>query len=75
MVQTMTEIKDILKLSIDERIHLVQTIWDSIATDTEASEISEEHKEILDERLMAHKNNPDDVLSWGEVKKSVKKIL
>ena len=65
----MTEIKDILKLSIDERIHLVQTIWDSIATDTEMSEISEEHKKILDERLKAHKNNPDDVVSWGEVKR------
>ena len=71
----MTEIKDILKLSIDERIHLVQTIWDSIAIDTEVSEISEEHKKILDERLEAHKNNADDVVSWGEVKKSVKKIL
>lgn len=72
MAQSMTEIKDILKLSIDERIHLVQTIWDSIATDTEVSEITEEHKKILDERLKAHKNNPDDVVSWGEVKKSVK---
>ncbi len=71
----MTEIKDILKLSIDDRIHLVQTIWDSIAADTEVSEISEEHKKILDERLEAHKNNPNDVVSWDEVKKSVKKIL
>ena len=71
----MTEIKDILKLSIDERIHLVQTIWDSIAMDTEVSEISEEHKKILDERLEAHRNNADEVVGWGEVKKSVKKIL
>ena len=71
----MTEIKDILKLSIDERIHLVQTIWDSIAADAEVSEISEEHKQLLDERLEAHKNNPNDVVSWDEVKKSVKKIL
>jgi len=71
----MTEIKDILKLSVDERIHLVQTIWDSIAADTEVSEISEEHKKILDERLKAHKNNPHDVVGWDEVKKSVKKIL
>ncbi len=71
----MTEIKDILKLSIDERIHLVQTIWDSIAADTELTEISEEHKKILNERLEAHKNNPKDIVSWEEVKKSVKKIL
>jgi len=71
----MTEIKEILKLSVDERIHLVQTIWDSIAIDSEVSEISTEHKKILEERLLAHKNNPNDVVSWEEVKKSVKKIL
>ena len=75
MQQTMTEIKNILKLSVDERIHLVQTIWDSIAADTEISEISEEHKKILDERMEAHEKNPDDVVSWDQVKKSVKKIL
>jgi putative addiction module component (TIGR02574 family) len=71
----MTEIKEILKLSVDERIHLVQTIWDSIAADTQESEISEEHKEILNERLEAHKKNPDDVVKWEEIKKSVRKIL
>jgi putative addiction module component (TIGR02574 family) len=75
MAQTMTEIKDILKLSVDERIHLVQTIWDSIAVDTEVTEISDDHKKILDERLEAHKNNPNDIVSWDDVKKSVKKIL
>lgn len=71
----MTELKDILKLSVSDRIHLVQTIWDSIAMDTEISEISGEHKKILDERMKAHENNPNDVVSWEEVKKSVKKIL
>jgi putative addiction module component (TIGR02574 family) len=71
----MTEIKKILKLSVDERIHLVQTIWDSIAIDSEVSDISTEHKKIIDERLRAHKNNPNDVVSWEEVKKSAKKIL
>ncbi|NBC84353.1 MAG: hypothetical protein GVY19_13370 [Bacteroidetes bacterium] len=69
------EIKNILKLSVDERIHLVQTIWDSIATEAEESEISKEHKKILDDRLTAHENNPENVVSWEEVKKSVKKIL
>ena len=71
----MTEIKNILKLSIDERIHLVQTIWDSIASDAEISEISKDHKKVLDERIMAHKKSPGDVVNWEEVKKSDKKIL
>ena len=71
----MTELKKILKLSVDERIHLVQTIWDSIAIETEIFDISNEHKKIIDERLKAHKKNPNDVVSWEEVKTSAKKIL
>jgi putative addiction module component (TIGR02574 family) len=71
----MTEIKDILKLSINDRIQLVQTIWDSISEDAENQRISDHHKKILDERLQAHENNPDDVISWEEVKNNVSKKL
>lgn len=71
----MSKIKDILKLSVDKRINLVQTIWDSIAADAEASEISKGHQDILEKRLEAHQNNPQDVVSWDEVKKNAKKIL
>ena len=71
----MSKIKDILKLSVDERINLVQTLWDSIAADTEVSEISEEHKKNLDKRLEAHQNNPSDIVSWDDIKKNAKKIL
>ena len=71
----MTEIKKILKMSVDDRIHLVQTIWDSIAIDTETSQISKEHKKILDERIKAHANNPDDTVSWDAVKKAAKNVL
>lgn len=71
----MTEIKKILQLSVDERIHLVQTIWDSIADDTETAPISEEHKIILDERLKAHTDNPNDIVGWDDVKKAAKRVL
>lgn len=71
----MNEIKDILKMSVGERIHLVQTIWDSIAEDAESAEISVEHKEILKERLEAYKKNPEDSVSWEEVQKIVDKKL
>lgn len=71
----MTEIKDILKLSVDERIHLVQTIWDSIASEAESADISDEHKQILNDRLEAYKNTPDDNISWEEVDKNARKKL
>jgi putative addiction module component (TIGR02574 family) len=71
----MTEIKDILKLSVNDRIHLVQTIWDSISKDTENLDISDYQKEVLDERLEAHESNPDELVSWEELKENVSKIL
>lgn len=71
----MAELKDILMLSVDERINIVQTIWDSIAADTEIAEISKEHKEILDERIKTHRNNPKHVISLDDLKKSVRKVL
>ncbi|MBS3806201.1 MAG: addiction module protein [Bacteroidales bacterium] len=33
---TMNKIKDTLKLSVEERIQLVQSIWDSVAAEAEA---------------------------------------
>ena len=71
----MTDIKKILQLSVEERIHLVQTIWDSIAVDTEATQLSKEHQLILDKRLKAHKDNQTEVVEWNDVKKAAKNIL
>jgi putative addiction module component (TIGR02574 family) len=67
----MTEIKDILKLSVEERLHLVQTIWDSISGEAEEAAISDGHKAILNERLDSYTNNPGNNVSWEEVKEKV----
>jgi putative addiction module component (TIGR02574 family) len=71
----MTEIKEILKLSVEERLHLVQTIWDSISGEAEDADISEEHKAILNDRLESYKNNPKDNVNWEDVNKKVRKLL
>ena len=34
----------------------------------EYQEISAANKKTLDERLESYKNNPDDLLDWGDVK-------
>ncbi len=69
----MTQImQDILKMSVPERILMVEAIWDSIAENDEQVELSAETKQILDERLEAHKNNPDEGSSWNEVKARIK---
>ena len=67
--------QDILKMSVSERILMVEAIWDSIADSDAQVELSEETKQLLDERLEAHKNNPDEGSSWDEVKTRIKSQL
>jgi putative addiction module component (TIGR02574 family) len=54
-------------LSIPERIQLVEDIWDTIAVDSEAVELSEEEKRIIDERLEAYHKNPNSGSPWEDV--------
>ena len=62
----LTEIKT---LSIDERIRLVQAIWDSIvANGGEQLELTEAQRQELARRLADHAANPSAVIPWEEVK-------
>jgi len=65
-------LKDILNLSVSERILMVEAIWDSIPENDETLNLSEETKQLLDDRLFSHKNNPNDGSTWEEVKSRIK---
>lgn len=62
---------DTLRLSIPERIQLVEDIWDSIANEKDAVELSEEEKRIIDERLETYHRNPEVGSPWEEVYKRI----
>ncbi len=52
-----TQLEDILKLSVSERILWAEALWNSIATEKksgEQMEVSPEHKRIFDEELSAY---------------------
>ena len=68
-------IEEVLKLSVPERILMVEAIWDSIEEKDKLLEINEATKVILDERLKAHENNPLEGSSWTDVKARIKKQL
>ncbi len=65
------KVTDTLKLSIPERIQLVEDIWDTIASETESIELTENEKKIIDERLEAYHKNPDEGSPWDEVYKRI----
>lgn len=72
----MVSIQEILKLSINERILLAETIWDSIVLDerlkSEDLPISEAQKEELLSRLRDFESGKSKTYSWEEVKAFVK---
>jgi len=59
--------KDILSLSIAERIELVGDIWDSIAEVPEAVVLTEAQKAELDKRLDAYHQDPTAGAPWSVV--------
>ncbi|MEK6538129.1 MAG: addiction module protein [Nitrospirota bacterium] len=62
---------DTIALSIPERIQLVEDIWDTIATEAEAIELTKDEKRIIDERLEAYHRNPDLGSQWKDVYKRI----
>lgn len=59
---------DILKLSVSERIQLVEDIWDSIAAEPDAFPLTDEQRAELDQRLADAETNPGRGRPWSEVK-------
>ena len=63
----LTELK-IDRLSIDDRLQLVQDIWDSIAQSQSLMPLTTAQQTELEKRLRDHIANPDDVVDWDEIK-------
>ncbi len=60
--------KQAKNLSIPERIRLVEEIWDTIAEENEAFELTDAQKRELDRRLESSQNNPGQGRTWEEIK-------
>jgi putative addiction module component (TIGR02574 family) len=59
-------LQEIQRLSLDERIELVEAVWDQIADEANELPLSEAHRRLLDERLAAHARAPQDVIPWSQ---------
>jgi putative addiction module component (TIGR02574 family) len=59
------------RLSIEERLALVEDLWDSIAGESAATSLTDAQRAELDRRLADHEANPNDVVRWEDVKASI----
>jgi putative addiction module component (TIGR02574 family) len=65
-------VADILELPVQERIQLVEVIWESIAAFSNSIEVSPELKSELQARLTDFERNPEAGYSWDQVKAHLK---
>ena len=68
MVDTLS--KQLNKLNRNEKLLLVEALWDSIAADPDSLEIPDHHKSILDQRLESLEADISEATSWDEFKKN-----
>ena len=62
---------EIFDLSVPERIHLVEALWDSIAKDAESVPLTDWQRLELDACLEDFRVNPEDGESWAKVKADI----
>jgi putative addiction module component (TIGR02574 family) len=62
-------IDEFRKLSVTERIQLVEDIWDSIAVDSpDAVQLTSAQREEIQRRLQAHDGDPSTAVPWEHVR-------
>ncbi|MBU2531843.1 MAG: addiction module protein [Alphaproteobacteria bacterium] len=59
---------DIRALSVEERLQLIEELWDSLA-DAEALPVPDWHRQVISERLAAYERDPGR--PWDEVKADI----
>ena len=63
---------DVLRLSMPERIQLVEDIWDSIAAVPEAMPLTDAQRAELDRRLEAYHCDPASGAPWDELRERIR---
>jgi putative addiction module component (TIGR02574 family) len=63
-----TVLKHALSLSVEQRLELIEEIWDSLAATPEAIPVTEAQRKELARRRRTHARKPSVARSWEEVR-------
>ncbi|MGH8557244.1 MAG: addiction module protein [Methylococcales bacterium] len=64
-------LSEVVKLPVQERIRIVEAIWDSVAEHPEQIDLMPWQAEELDRRSAAYQANPSEGIAWEEVKRRI----
>jgi putative addiction module component (TIGR02574 family) len=63
------------ELESEEKIRLVQELWDEIAEEVARRPLTEAQRRLLDERILDEEQNPDDSEPWPKAKGDILRDL
>ena len=64
---TSLQMSELHKLSVKDKMEVVQTLWDDIAEEQSIGEFPEAHKKILDERIKKIAEGEAIYKPWTEI--------
>lgn len=59
---------ELAELPVQERIRLVEALWDTITEHPESIKLTPAERRELDRRMEAYLKNPSEGVPWSEVK-------
>ena len=59
-------LSELTPLPVTDRLRVVESLWNSIGSDTAVS-LSPEQRDEINRRIQAHEANPDELLTWDQV--------
>jgi len=68
-----TILTEVQSWPVEERLRLIEEVWDGLSDEEHDPELAEDLKALIDRRMAALDANPDDVLTWDEIKSHVRR--
>ncbi|HSW02265.1 MAG TPA: addiction module protein [Sedimentisphaerales bacterium] len=65
------DIPEIARLSVPERILLLEDLWDSIASDESSVPVPQSHRDELDRRLTQYEKDPGRLLTLDDLRAKI----
>ncbi len=64
-------IKQLLELSVADRMQLIDDLWESVAADSEVIPLNEAQKQEARRRLEEHRANPGSAIPWEQLRREL----
>jgi len=68
-----SDVAELLKLPAEEKLRLLELLWESLSASASALPLSDAHHAAIDEAMAEHRRAPDDVLTLEQVLSGVRK--